>query len=156
MSTYPQLCHDDFTMTLSECSNMDWALEEILFQEAENHVQTDDGRHQTELPKKEDYIEALHQLLEHHVSSDEDNANLPPSCSQSFQHLTSSIEEEQAKAVPEEEPIPVLSPPEGYRDVGLSDHENEHEPEAKGIGSMTVRTTCPGDKQGMSNALQLT
>lgn len=135
---------------------MDWALEEILFQEAENHVHV--GRHQTELPKKEDYIEALHQLLEHHVSSDEDNANqtamplLPPSCSLSFQHLTSSSEEE---ALPNEEPIPVLSPPEGYRDDGLSDHENEHEPEAKGIGSMTVPTTCPGDKQGMSNALQL-
>ena len=134
-----QQWHNDSTMTLSECSNMDWALEELLFQETQNQT---DSQEPTDLPKKEDYIEALHQLLE---NNDEDNqiSPLPPSL------FPQHFEEEAA------EEIPVLLPPEGYRDDGLSDHENEHEPEAKGIGSMTVPTTCPGDKQGMSNALQL-
>ena len=134
-----QQWHNDSTMTLSECSNMDWALEELLFQEAQNQT---DSQEPTDLPKKEDYIEALHQLLE---NNDEDNqiSPLPPSL------FPQHFEEEAA------EEIPVLLPPEGYRDDGLSDHENEHEP--KGIvGSMTVGTTCPGDRQGMSNALLLT
>ena len=118
---------------------MDWALEELLQQEHYNdHVQANNN-------EKEDYIEALHQLLENHVinttTGDPPLSALPPLL------LPPGPRHEEVL-----EDIPVLlSPPEGYRDPDGDDIGEQIEDERK--SSMTAAMpTCPGDKpqQGMS------
>ena len=110
-------------MTISQCTNMDWALEELL----QDHTHLNHGSNPELL--KEDYIEALHQLLEADTecSKGEPPTTLPP-----------PLEQPRPQEV---EDLPPLSPPEGYRDPEYE--EDEH------IGSMTDAPTCPGDKQGM-------
>ena len=117
---------------------MDWALEELLQQETytDHHAQTNNN-------EKEDYIEALHQLLENHVINSTPEA---PSSTSFLPPLLLPPGPRDEEAV---EDVPVLlSPPEGYRDPDGDDNDEHVEDEQK--SSMTAAPTCPGDKQGMS------
>ena len=120
-------------MTIGKCTNMDWALEELL----QDNTQHNDGTTSNPELLKEDYIEVLHQLLEHEASNSECSKVQPPTATLP-PPLTLPAEQPRLQEV---EDLPPLSPPEGYRDPERS--KDEHQ------SSMTART-CPRDKQGMS------
>ena len=103
LTTFQQHPNNYEVTVPTQCSNMDWALEELLQQETyTNHVQANPN-------DKEDYIEALHQLLENHVINPTHEAPssttlLPPLL------LPPGPRHEEVEDVPV-----LLSPPEGKK-----------------------------------------